>query len=113
MRTQNLIRTNWQRGDVMRGTTFPLFVCLLITFLFGADLRRQPKPEQLLMEGHAAFDRGDYAGAEKAYEQAERYSTDPVDVAYYLAATKYHLAAKTEGPSPELLEAEQLYRCCL
>ncbi len=41
------------------------------------------------------------------------HSTDPAEVAFYLAGAKYHLAVKTEGFSPELREAEQLYRCCL
>jgi hypothetical protein len=34
-------------------------------------------------------------------------------VAFYLAGAKYHLARQVEGFSPELQEAEQLYRCCL
>ena len=41
------------------------------------------------------------------------YSTNPAEAAFYLAGAKYHLAVKTEGASPELLEAEQWYRCCL
>jgi tetratricopeptide (TPR) repeat protein len=70
-------------------------------------------PQKLLQEGHAAFDRGDYASAAALYERAEIHSTDPAQVAFYLAGAKYHLALKTDGPSPELHEAERLYRCCL
>src|SRR5689334_17669965 len=69
--------------------------------------------ERLLEEGHAAFARGDYAGAAELYEQAETYSIEPARVAFYLAGAKYHLASTTEGLSPELLQAEKLYRCCL
>jgi tetratricopeptide (TPR) repeat protein len=70
-------------------------------------------PDKLLEEGHAAFARGDYAGAAALYEQAETYSTEPARAAFYLAGAKYQLAARVEGPSAELLEAEKLYRCCL
>lgn len=70
-------------------------------------------PEKLLVEGHAAFARGDYAAAAALYEQAEMYTTEPARVAFYLAGAKYHLAARMEGVSAELLEAEKLYRCCL
>jgi tetratricopeptide (TPR) repeat protein len=95
----------------------PLLVCLapclLVFLLLGLKLPRTPDPERLLEEGHVAFARGDYVGAATLYEQAETYSTEPARVAFYLAGAKYHLAAKTEGPSPELLEAEKLYRCSL
>jgi tetratricopeptide (TPR) repeat protein len=74
---------------------------------------KQPVPEQLLHEGQRAEARGDYERAAALYEQAELYSTDPAEAAFYLAGAKYHLAVKTEGPSAELLEAEQWYRCCL
>ncbi len=57
-------------------------------------------PERFLREGHAAFARGDYAGAAALYEQAGMYSTDPARVAFYLAGAKYHLAARIEGLSP-------------
>jgi tetratricopeptide (TPR) repeat protein len=95
------------------GIFFPLVLVLFVGLLLGLDQKRQPQPEQLLLEGHAAFARGDYAGAARWYEQAETYSSDPAEVAYYLAGAKYHLAARLEGPSPELQEAELLYRCCL
>jgi tetratricopeptide (TPR) repeat protein len=81
--------------------------------LLGLKLPQTPNPERLLEEGHAAFARGDYAVAATLYEQAETYSTEPARVAFYLAGAKYHLAVTTEGPSPELLEADKLYRCCL
>jgi len=87
--------------------------CLLVFSLLGLAASSATEPRQLLLEGHAAFDRGDYVGAAALYEQAEIHSIDPAHVAFYLAGAKYHLALKTEGPSPELQEAEQLYRCCL
>ncbi len=86
---------------------------LLVFLLLPALWKEQPDPEKLLSEGHAAFARGDYGGAAALYEQAEIHSTDPARVAYYLAGAKYHLAVKPEGPSLELHEAEQWYRCCL
>lgn len=87
--------------------------CHLVIFLFGLKLSSEPSPETLLQEGHRALARGDYERAAALYEKAELRSTDPVEVAFYLASAKYHLAVKSEGISPELLEAEQLYRCCL
>ena len=87
--------------------------CLLVILLIGLTLSKAPTPEQLLQAGHLAMARGDYDRAAALYEQAELQSTDPAEVAYYLAGAKYHLAAKVEGLSPELLEAEKLYRCCL
>ncbi len=86
--------------------------CLLVLLLPMA-WKESPGPEKLLIEGHTAFARGDYVGAAALYERAEMHSTDPEQVAFYLAGAKYHLALKSEGPSPELQEAEQLYRCCL
>jgi tetratricopeptide (TPR) repeat protein len=79
----------------------------------GWGIASAPDPEKWLSEGHAAFARGDYADAAALYERAEMYSDDPRKVAFYLAGAKYHLALRTEGASPELQEAEQLYRCCL
>jgi len=81
--------------------------------MFGLTVATKADPEKLLNDGHAAFVRGDYAGAAALYEQAEIHSIDPARVAYYLAGAKYHLALKMEGSSPELREAEQWYRCCL
>jgi hypothetical protein len=86
--------------------------CLLVIFL-GLRLSSEPSPEQLLEEGHRATARGEHERAAALYAKAELHSTDPAEVAFYLAGAKYHLAAKIEGISPELLEAEQLYRCCL
>lgn len=86
---------------------------LLVLLLFGLVFSKEPNPETLLQEGHRALARGDYERAAALYERAELHSTDPAEVAFYLAGTKYHLAAKVEGLSPELLEAEQLFRCCL
>jgi tetratricopeptide (TPR) repeat protein len=85
----------------------------LSSLLVSVFLTAAPDPEKLLGEGQAAFARGDYAEAAVLYEQAEIHSTDPAKVAFYLAGAKYHLALKAEGISAELLEAEQLYRCCL
>jgi tetratricopeptide (TPR) repeat protein len=81
--------------------------------LLGLTLAEKADPEKLLTEGHAAFARGDYAAAADLYERAEVHSTEPARVAFYLAGAKYHLAVKTPGLSPELQEAERLYRCCL
>jgi len=92
---------------------FSLSPCLMVILLLGLKLAKEPSPERLLQEGHRASARGDYERAAGLYEQAEMYSGDPAEAAFYLAGAKYHLAEKTEGPSPELLEAEQWYRCCL
>lgn len=86
---------------------------LLVILLFGLKLSKDPSPEELLQQGHQALARGDYEWATALYERAELHSTDPAEAAFYLAGAKYHLAVKVEGLSPELLEAEQLYRCCL
>lgn len=86
---------------------------LLVILLFGLKLSNEPSPERLLQEGHRALARGDYERAAALYERAELRSTDPAEAAFYLAGAKYHLAVRGEGVSPELLEAEQLYRCCL
>ncbi len=86
---------------------------LLVILLFGLKLSSEPSPEKLLQEGHRALARGDYERAAAFYERAELHSTDPAEPAFYLAGAKYHLAVKVEGLSAELLEAEQLYRCCL
>jgi tetratricopeptide (TPR) repeat protein len=86
---------------------------LVVLLLLGLKSSSGPPPEKLLQEGHYALARGDYERAAALYEQAEIHSTDPAEVAFYLAAAKYHLAIKREGLSPELLEAEKLYRCCL
>lgn len=85
----------------------------MVILLLGLKLAKEPSPERLLQEGHRASVRRDYERAAALYEQAEMYSTDPAKAAFYLAGAKYHLAEKTEGPSTELLEAEQWYRCCL
>ncbi|HTU22962.1 MAG TPA: tetratricopeptide repeat protein [Gemmataceae bacterium] len=92
---------------------FSLSPCLLVILLLGLKLAKEPSPERLLQEGQQASARGDYERAAGLYEQAEMYSRDPAEAAFYLAGATYHLAEKTEGPSPELLEAEQWYRCCL
>lgn len=86
---------------------------LAVVLVLGLDLSPAPDAEKLLTDGHAAFARGDYAAAAALYERAEVISTDPARVAFYLAGAKYRLALRTEGPSPELHEAERLYRCCL
>lgn len=87
--------------------------CLLVVLLLGLKWAKQPSTEQLLQQGRKAEARGDYEKAAALYEQAEIYTTDPAEAAFYLAGAKYHLATKTEGASAELLEAEQWYRCCL
>src|SRR5579875_1812126 len=90
-----------------------LATCLLGISLFGLRLSRGPNSGELLQEGLWAFAQGDYERAAALYEQAELHRRDPAEVAFYLAGAKSHLAMKVEGLSPELLEAEQLYRCCL
>ncbi|HEY7314058.1 MAG TPA: hypothetical protein VH643_32205 [Gemmataceae bacterium] len=102
-----------RRGMASPYLLVSLSSCLLVFLLLGLKLSRTPAPERLLEEGHTAFARGDYAAAADLYERAEMYSTEPARVAFFLAGAKYHLAVKTEGTSPELLEAEKLYRCCL
>lgn len=87
--------------------------CLLVLLLLGLKLAKHPSSEQLLREGQRVEAQGDYEKAAVYYEQAQVYSTEPAEAAFYLASAKFHLALKTEGPSPELLEAEQGYRCCL
>lgn len=86
---------------------------LVLFVLPGLWLSREAGPEQLLREGHRAAARGDYQTAASRYEQAELHSINPAEVAYYLADARYRLAVKKEGTTSELLEAEQLYRCCL
>jgi tetratricopeptide (TPR) repeat protein len=86
--------------------------CLLV-ILLGLKLSSEPSPEKLLQEGHRALANGDYEKAAALYEKAELHSTDPAEVAFFLATAKYQLAVRKEGISLELLEAEQLYRCCL
>ena len=111
MRT-NLERPNhWRRGASSLCLLVSLSPCLLVIPLLNPA--EKPDPEKCLREGHAAFARGDYAAAASFYERAEVHSTDPAEVAFYLAGAKYRLALKMPGPSPELREAERLYRCCL
>lgn len=113
MRTDSESMGTRRRGNLSPLGALVLIPCLLAFALPGLGLSRRADPERLLEEGHAAFARGDYAGAAALYEQAEMHSTDPAKVAFYLAGAKYHLALLTEGISPELLEADKLYRCCL
>lgn len=111
------MRLTAEMSSYRRGGSYS--ACLLASLsagLLALPLLRsaeKPEPERWLREGHAAFARGDYAAAATLYERAEVYSTDPAEVAFYLAGAKYRLALKTPGPSPELQEAERLYRCCL
>jgi tetratricopeptide (TPR) repeat protein len=104
-----------RNGKQIRGAHYPLSLpaCLLVFLALGWVIPSAPDPEKWLSEGHAAFARGDYAEAAARYERAEMYSDDPRQVAFYLAGAKYQLARKVEGATPELHEAEQLYRCCL
>lgn len=105
-------------GQQRRGLFSPCLVfclspCLLALLLLGLKLWGDPSPEKMLQEGHRALERRDYQSAVTFFQQAEQRSTNPAEVAFYLAESKYRLAAKGEGLSLELLEAEQLYRCCL
>jgi hypothetical protein len=67
--------------------------------------------EALLREADLAYAGHDYARAADLYEQAEDRATDPGLVALNRAAAKYRLA-QAGGGADDLLEAEQLYRCC-
>jgi hypothetical protein len=114
MRTHNEHQADARRQGVLSPSLLvSLSPFLLVIWLFGLTLSKEPTPEQLLQEGHRALARGDCESAAALYEQAEVHSTDPAEVAFYLAGAKYHLAVRVEGLSLELLEAEQLYRCCL
>jgi Ca-activated chloride channel family protein len=72
-------------------------------------------PEALLRQGHAAFDRGDYAAAADLFDRALQRAPDPAPAAFALAAVKYRLAV--EGPvktrRQTLCEAEDLFRAVL
>jgi hypothetical protein len=89
-----------------------VLVTLGAVFLMAAAPSR-PDPETLLRQGHAAFERGDYAAAADLYERASLRATDPGLATLNLATAKYYLALETDGPSPALEEAETLYRCCV
>jgi tetratricopeptide (TPR) repeat protein len=107
-------KTYRRRQALLSPCLLASFSPLLLVFLFlGLRWTKEPTPEQLLHEGRLAEARGDYDRAIVFYERAEFHSTDPAEAAFYLASAKYHVAAKIEGISAELLEAEQLYRCCL
>jgi tetratricopeptide (TPR) repeat protein len=69
-------------------------------------------PEALLRDGDAAYARGDFAAAAELYEQASLRTTDPARAALRLAGARYRLALRAEGPSHDLQEAEELFRCC-
>lgn len=101
-----------RQGAIVSCHLVALSPCLLVLVL-GLTFSREPSPEQLLQEGHRAAARGDFETAAALYAKAELHSTDPAEVAFFLAGAKYQLAVKSEGLSVELLEAEQLYRCCL
>src|SRR5262249_22198058 len=71
--------------------------------------------EQLLRDGNAAFERGDYQQAIEFYSQAEDRATDPGQVAYNKATALYRLALdeKDEGtgePASRFRKAEDYYR---
>jgi len=53
-------------------------------------------------QGHAAFDRGDYAAAADLFDRALKRAPDPAPAAFALAATKYRLAV--EGPATTRLQ---------
>jgi tetratricopeptide (TPR) repeat protein len=79
--------------------------------LMGGSSQRLD-PEALLREGDAAFARGDFAAAANLYERASQRTTDPGRAALSLASARYRLALAAEGPSRDLQEAEELFRCC-
>ena len=84
----------------------------LVCFL-EMRISREPDPEELVRAGRRAAADGDYERAVALYERAELRSGEPAEVAFYLAAAKYRVAAKSESYSADLMEAESLYRCCL
>jgi Ca-activated chloride channel homolog len=91
-------------------------LALLLPLLTGLLLAASPSRgvEGYLREGNAAFQRGDYAAAITLYEKAETISTDPAQVAFNLAVSRYCLAQeKNEERSTGFREAEVLFRCCL
>jgi tetratricopeptide (TPR) repeat protein len=96
-----------------RGHGLALVPLVLGLPLLLASTPALPDAETLLREGNAAFERGDFTAAVALYEQAEVRATDPGLVAFNLAAARYRLAQEASGPSSDLEEAEQLYRCCL
>jgi Ca-activated chloride channel family protein len=100
------LRLRWWRSRRLA----PAAVLVAVLLVAAAPTR---DPDALLRQGNTAFARGDFAAAAELYEQAQLTSTDPALVAFNLAAARYHLAAQTEGPSADLQEAEQMYRCCL
>jgi tetratricopeptide (TPR) repeat protein len=91
----------------------PAAVATLGALLLLAAVPSRPDPEALLRQGYAAFARGDYAAAADLYERASLRATDPGLVTLNLAAAKYHQALEIDGPSPALVEAEALFRCCV
>jgi hypothetical protein len=89
-------------------------VWITVAALFLVSAASAPDTEELLRQGGAAFQRGDYAGAVEWFQQAEARTTDPGLVAFDLAGAKYQLALAGEaGNRSQLLqEAANLYRCC-
>jgi Ca-activated chloride channel family protein len=111
-------RETGRQGDRETGKpddSISLSPCLLVSLsaLLLAAAPSRPDPEALMRQGYAAFARGDYAAAADLYERASLRATDPGLATLNLAAAKYHLALETDGPSPALVEAEGLYRCCV
>src|SRR5262245_61337611 len=89
---------------------------MLLATIALAGAKPGADSHELVRQGNAAFDRGDYAGAVDLYKKAEERITDPGLVAFNQATALYHLAAAAES-LPRCLtlyrDAELHYRRCL
>jgi tetratricopeptide (TPR) repeat protein len=65
-----------------------LLACLALAGLAAAPVLRS---EDLVRQGNAAFERGDFAGAVELYARAEERTTDPGLIAFNEAAALYQL----------------------
>lgn len=57
----------------------------------------EPQPEELVRQGNAAFERGEYEAAVAAYLQAEERITDPGFVAFNMGAALFRLERYAEA----------------
>jgi tetratricopeptide (TPR) repeat protein len=87
---------------------------IALVALWGASAASPSDWQSLLLQGEAAYARGDYAAAAALFEQAGDRTTDPGLVAFDLAAAQYRLAVASDADRVRLArEAEQSYRCCI
>ena len=86
---------------------------LIVTALGLSAASPGPDWRELLHEGDAAYERGDYAAAAALYDRAGDRATDPGLAAFDLAAAQYRLALASDADRIRLArEAEQSFRCC-